>query len=90
MDGGEGKKLKKCCVVENIEHQQQIRENYGIIENEGYRSPMSKTKLNQDSEEKWWDCSNVSKTIAKQGIERILGYFANGPMGVSSPMSKTR
>ena len=22
MDGGEGKKLKTCCVVENIEHQQ--------------------------------------------------------------------
>ena len=25
MDGGEGKKLKKCCVVKDIEHQQKIR-----------------------------------------------------------------
>ena len=32
----------------------------------------------------------MSKTIDKQGIERRLGYCANGPMGVSSPMSKTR
>ena len=24
MDGGEGKTLKKCCVVENIEHQRKI------------------------------------------------------------------
>ena len=23
MDGGEGKKLKKCCVVKDIEHQQE-------------------------------------------------------------------
>ena len=25
LDGGEGKKLKNCCVFENIEHQQKIR-----------------------------------------------------------------
>ena len=35
------------------------------------------------------DCSNVSNTIDKQGIEGSLEYCANGPMGVSSPMSKT-
>ena len=44
MAGVEGKKLKNCCVVEDIEHQQKIRENDGIIENEGYSSPMSKTR----------------------------------------------
>ena len=32
----------------------------------------------------------MSKTIVKQGIEGSLVYCANGPMGVSSPMSKTR
>ena len=32
----------------------------------------------------------MSKTIEKQGIEVISIYCANGPMGVSSPMSKTR
>ena len=32
----------------------------------------------------------VSKTIVKQGIEGSLGYCANGTMGVSSTMSKTR
>ena len=32
----------------------------------------------------------MSNTIVKQGIEVSLGYCANGPMGVSSPMSKTR
>ena len=32
----------------------------------------------------------MSKTIEKQGIEGSLGYCANRPMGVSSPMSKTR
>ena len=26
MDGGEGKKLKNCCVVENIEPQKKLRE----------------------------------------------------------------
>ena len=25
MDGGEGKKLKNCCVVDNIEHQKKLR-----------------------------------------------------------------
>ena len=34
MDGGEGKKLKKCCVVDNIEHQQKIRESDEIRGNE--------------------------------------------------------
>ena len=51
---------------------------------------MSKTTPNQGSENKWGDCSNVSNTIEKQGIEESLGYYANGSMGVSSPMSKTR
>ena len=32
----------------------------------------------------------MSKRIKKQDITVRLGYFANGPMGVSSPMSKTR
>ena len=32
----------------------------------------------------------MSKTIVKQGIEGGLGYCANGPMGVRSPMSNTR
>ena len=32
----------------------------------------------------------MSKKIDNQGIEGRLGYYANGPMGVSSPMSKTR
>ena len=50
---------------------------------------MSKTRLKQGSDE-WGNCSNVSKTISKQKIEGSLGYCANGPMGVSSPMSKTR
>ena len=51
---------------------------------------MSKTRSKQGSEKKWQDCSNVSKTIEKQGIEGRLGYCANGKMVVSSPMSKTR
>ena len=34
----------------------------------GVISPMSKTRLKQGIEEKWEDHSNVSKTIAKQGI----------------------
>ena len=32
----------------------------------------------------------MSKKIEKQGIEGRLGYCANGPMGVSSYMYKTR
>ena len=32
----------------------------------------------------------MSKTIVKQGIEESLGYCANGPMAVRSPMSKNR
>ena len=31
----------------------------------------------------------MSKTIVKQGIGGNLEYCANGPIGVSSPMSKT-
>ena len=46
---------------------------------------MYKTSLKQGR-----DCSNVSKTIEKQGLEGSLRYCANGPMVVSSPMSKTR
>ena len=30
------------------------------------------------------------KTIVNRGIEGSLEYCANGPIGVSSPMSKTR
>ena len=90
MDGGEGNKLKNCCVVENIEHQRKIRENDEIRDNEGDSSPMSKTRSKKGSEEKWGDRSNVSKTIVKEVIEGSLGYCANGPMGVRSSMSKTR
>ena len=64
MDRGEGNKLKKYCVVEDIEHQLK-KKNDGIIDNEGDSSPMSKTRSKQGSEEKWGDCSNVSKTIMK-------------------------
>ena len=32
----------------------------------------------------------MSKKIYKQGIEGGLGYCTNRPMGVISPMSKTR
>ena len=45
---------------------------------------MSKTRLKQGQ-----DFSNVSKKIEKQGIELRSGYCVNGPMGVSSPISKT-
>ena len=41
---------------------------------------MSKTRSKLGSEEKWGDCSNVSKTIVKQGIDKSLGYCAYGPM----------
>ena len=51
----------------------------------GVSTHMSKTRSNQG-----WDCSNVSKTIDKQGIEERSGYCDNGPMGVSSPIYKTR
>ena len=51
---------------------------------------MSKTRPKQGSEKKWGGRSNVSKTVVKQGIAGSLVYCANGPMGVSSPMSKTR
>ena len=51
---------------------------------------MSKTRSKQGIKEKWGDCTNVSKTIIKQGIEVSLVYFANETIGVSSPMSKTR
>ena len=69
MDICEGNKLKTCCVVENIEHQQKIRENNEIRENEGDSSPMYKTRSKQVSEEKWGDHPNFSMNIAKQGIE---------------------
>ena len=52
-------------------------------------SPMSKTSSKKGSEDKWGDCSNVSKTIEKQGIEGRLVYCDNGPMGVISPMPNT-
>ena len=50
---------------------------------------MSNTSSKQGGEE-WGNRSNVSKNIVKQSIEGSLGYCANGPMGVSLPMSKTR
>ena len=56
----------------------------------GVSSPMSKTRLNQGSEKKWQDCSNVSKKIEKKGIKGSLKYYANGPIGVRSAMSKTK
>ena len=51
MDGGEGKKLKNCCVVENIEPQKKLRECDEIKENEKKCSPMSKTTSKQVSNE---------------------------------------
>ena len=51
---------------------------------------MSKTRSIQGIEVKLEDHSNVSKTIVKQGSEGSLGYCANGQIGVSSPMYKTR
>ena len=51
---------------------------------------MSKTRSNLGSEGKCRDCSNVSKTIEKQGIKGSLEYCVKGPIKVSSPMSKTR
>ena len=32
----------------------------------------------------------MSNTVVKQGIEGSLEYLSNGPISVSSPMSKTR
>ena len=55
----------------------------------GVSSPMSNTRSKIGSKGKWWDCSNVSKTIEKQGIKGSLEYCANGSIGVSSPISKT-
>ena len=46
---------------------------------------MSKTRSNQGQ-----DFFNVSNKIEKQGIGGRLGYCANVPMVVSSPMSKNR
>ena len=85
----EGKKVKYCCVVENIEPQKKLRECDEMKENEKKCSPMSNIGSKQGSYE-WGNCSNVSKTIVKQIIEGSLVYCANGPMGVSSPISKTR
>ena len=90
MDGGEGKKLKHCCVVDNIEPQRKIRESDEIRDNEENISHMSKTRSKQVSEKKWGNHSNASNNIVKQSIEESLVYCANGPMRVSSPMSKTR
>ena len=51
MDGG-NKKLKKCCVVKDIEHQWEKRENDGITEDEAVISPMSKTRSKKGIEDK--------------------------------------
>ena len=50
LDGGEGKKLKNCCVFENIEHQRKIREYDKIRDTEGDSSHMSKARSKQGSE----------------------------------------
>ena len=47
MYGGEGKNLKNCCVVENIEPQKKVRECDEIRENEKKCSPMYKTRPKQ-------------------------------------------
>ena len=62
MDGGEGKELKNCCVVENIEPQKKLGYCDEIRENEENISPMSKTRSKQGSKE-WGDCSNVSRSL---------------------------
>ena len=86
MDEGEGKTLKKCCVVKDIDHQWEKREkrekNYRTTEDEGVCSPMSKTRPKQGIEGKGGDRSNVSNTILKQGLEGGLGYCANVPMNI--------
>ena len=64
MDGGEGKRLKNCFVVENIEPQRKLRECDEIKENEKKCSPISKTRSKQGINE-WGYCSDVSKTILK-------------------------
>ena len=56
----------------------------------GVSSPMYKTRSNLGSEGKCRDCSNVSKTVDKQGIKGSLEYCAKWPIKFSSPMSKPR
>ena len=72
MYGGEGRKLKNCCVVENIEPQQKLRESDEMKDNEENSSPMYNTKSKQGSEKKWGNLSNVFKNILKQSIEGSL------------------
>ena len=50
IDGVEGKKLKNCCVVENIEPQKKSRECDEIKENEKKCSAMSKNRFKQGSD----------------------------------------
>ena len=52
MDGSKYNRSKRCCFVEDVEHQQEKIENDGIRENEGVSSPMSKTRLKQGIEVK--------------------------------------
>ena len=47
-------------------------------------SPISKTRSKQGIEDKWGDCSNVSKAIVNQDIEGSLGYCANGLMTIGN------
>ena len=45
-------------------------------------SLMYKTRSKQGIDDKYGDCSNVSKTIVKQSTDVSLGHFANGPMTI--------
>ena len=56
----------------------------------GSQLTYAKTRSKLVSEGKWQDCSNVSNKIYKQGIKGSLEHCANGPIRVSSLLSKTR
>ena len=65
MSKTRSKQGRYCSNVSKTIEKQGIEGSLGYFDNGPmvFSSPMSKTRFNQGSEEKWRDCSNVSKTI---------------------------
>ena len=68
------KKIEKKVIKGSLEYCAK-----GLIQ---VSSPVSKTRLKQDIEENWGDCSNVFKNIENQYTERTLVHAANGERNI--------
>ena len=71
------------CYKGYLASAEEKEKNGGRKEEEGFLSPMYKTRSKHGIDMIGGDHSNVPKTIVNRGLDGGLGYCANAPMTIS-------